>query len=78
MIAIGYGTQRHRYRRVSTTGTFRGSETSVDATVPISKQVRSGGHWNSNLSPIIAQQRREPGGSRRKPRRPGSKSILGR
>jgi hypothetical protein len=56
-----------------------GSENlSMDAMVAISQRIRSGGHWNSNLSPIIAQQRREPGCSRRKPQRPGSKIILGK
>ena len=55
-----------------------GEKVSMDAMVSISKRIRSGGHWNSNLSPIIAQQRREPGCSRRKPQRPGSKIILGR
>jgi catechol 2,3-dioxygenase-like lactoylglutathione lyase family enzyme len=49
----------------------RGSGKNNGAMLPISLKVRSGGHWNSNLAPIITQQRHEPEGSRRKPRPPG-------
>src|SRR5260370_38688959 len=44
----------------------------------VSKRVRSGGRWNSNLSPIIAEQRREPGGFTLEPPRRGSNSICRR
>jgi hypothetical protein len=73
--AWGIVAQWRCANRLATNRTRTSGRDSGHAILSISAMVRSGGHWNKNLSPIIAQRRREPAGSKRRPRHPGSNSI---